>query len=296
MKQLGKIIPVDELYWFIKFGKSKQKCNIYDLRADNFNGIERPVFFLSTGRCGTKWFSSLLSFDKRVRVLHNPVPNLGSQSKAVYEIFINNDWNLDGNYLRLIEEIYLTGREQHLRYSFKTNKRIIETNNNITFFAPVLSVLFPDSKFVHLYRDPGGFVRSGIIRGWFTERYNSIFKINPTEKNNLYKEWVNMNQLQKISWVWSETNSFIERFKQLIPAGRMLAFDFKEISSIQKITDLLNFCEINISESKIHKILGRKENAQPDSSFPRYADWPDNQKQQLKALCASLAEKYNYSL
>jgi hypothetical protein len=103
MKQLGKIIPVDELYWFIKFGKSKRKCNIYDLRADNFNGIERPVFFLSTGRCGTKWFSSLLSFDKRVRVLHNPVPNLGSQSKAVYEIFINNDWNLDGNYLRLIE-------------------------------------------------------------------------------------------------------------------------------------------------------------------------------------------------
>ncbi len=296
MKKLEKIVPVDELYWLIKFGKSKRKCNIYDLRADNFSGIETPVFFLSTGRCGTKWFSTLISFDKSVRVLHNPVPNLGSQGKVVYEIFINNDWNLDENYLRIIKEIYLTAREQHLRYSFKTNKRIIETNNNITFFAPVLSVLFPNAKFIHLYRDPGGFVRSGIIRGWFTEKYNSIFKINPTEINPLNKDWDKMNQLQKISWIWAETNSFIERFKGLTAKERILNFNFNEISSIQKIMELLNFCDVNISERKIHKILGRKENTQPDSSFPRYPEWSHNQKQELKAICAPLADKYNYSL
>ena len=216
MKQLEKIIPVDELYWLLKFGKPKRKCNIYDLRADNFNGIEKPVFFLSTGRCGTKWFSTLISFDRNVRVLHNPAPNLGSQGKLAYEIFVNNHWNVEEDNIKLITEIYLTAREQYLRYSFKTNKRVIETNNNITFFAPVLSALFPEAKFVHLYRDPGGFVRSGIIRGWFTEKYNSIFKINPTAINPLNKEWDKMSQLGKISWVWAETNSFIERFKELI--------------------------------------------------------------------------------
>ena len=95
MKQLEKIIPVDELFWLLKFGKSKRKCNIYDLRADNFKGIEKPVFFLSTGRCGTKWFSTLISFDRNVRVLHNPIPNLGSQGKLAYEIFVNNNWDVE---------------------------------------------------------------------------------------------------------------------------------------------------------------------------------------------------------
>jgi len=159
---------LEEIYWLLRLGRSKFKATIYDIRQNPGEYISEPVFFLSTGRCGTKWFSELLKNDKKNAVFHNPVPSFAAQSKLVFEIISKSNFNLTAEERKLIYEIFFSGREQYLRYTYKTGKKYIETNNYITFFTPVLHKIFPEARFVHLVRHPAEFVRSGLQRGYYS--------------------------------------------------------------------------------------------------------------------------------
>src|SRR5690625_7198839 len=98
------------------------------------------------------------------------------QNKFVYKIWIDERVPLEVK-LDVMENIFTAGREQHLRYAYKSEKRYIETNNQLTFFAPGLARMFPDAQFVHLYRHPGEVVRSGMRRGWFDHNEPATLKI-----------------------------------------------------------------------------------------------------------------------
>lgn len=283
---------LDDIYWRLKFGKSSNKISLLNLRYREAGNIPPPIFFLSTGRCGTKWFSTLFEKLNNFMVLHQPVPNMAVQSKIVYNIYQQTDWNPTTTERNLINELIWLGREQYFRYSFKTDKAIIETNNSITFFAPVLAEIFPQAKFVHLYRHPGDFVRSGIRRGWYNEDQSIGIKLLENENSN---DWQKVNQLEKIAWLWNETNSFIERFKGSLSENRLYSFDFNQLNdeSVKNITEFLN---IKIPDHIIHKALLTKENVQIKGAFPQFSDWSEEQKQQLKNYCASLSKQYGYTL
>ncbi len=287
-----KNISIEEIYWTYKFGKPKKKGTIYDLRASNFNKLETPIFFLSTGRTGTKWFTDLLSNNKSLMLLHSERPDFAIQNNYAYNMY-NSD--LDNSILlSFIKEIFLTGREQHLRYAYKTEKRFVETNNHITFFAYALSEIFPNSKFVHLYRHPGEFVRSGLRRNWYKEDSNLNQKlITPTNKMNL--DWHNSDSITKISWLWNETNSFIENFSQNIDSNRFYSFNFNELN-LENVKNLMSFMEISVNESKISKRLNKKSNIQTSGNVAKYKDWNNVDKTKLKNICNTLAQKYGYKL
>ncbi len=276
----------EEIYWNLKIGRSVKKLTIFELRKDLRGHIKSPVFFLSTGRCGTLWFSNLLSEKKNV-VLHSAVPSFASQTRAVYKTLINK--NVSRNEINLIKEIYFAGREQFLRYSAKSEKRLIETNNYITFFAPILSSIFPDAKFVHLYRHPGEFVRSGIRRNYYTTNNpDDIKRIVPLNNEN----WSNYSQIQKVAWLWRETNLFIERFKE---KNECYSFNFNELD-VDNILQLTDYLDINLKPSRIDNLLGKKMNIQRGGVFKNYNDWNKNEKSELIEICGELANSYHYSL
>lgn len=277
---------IDEIYWNFKIGRSVKKLSVFSLRNDLKKHIKSPVFFLSTGRCGTQWFSNLLSTKENV-VLHSPVPSFASQNRTVYKTLINE--NTTENEINLIKEIYLTGREQHLRYSSKSAKKMIETNNYITFFAPVLATIFPDAKFVHLYRHPGEFVRSGIRRNYYTKNNpDDIKRIVPL--NN--EDWPDYSQIKKIAWLWRETNTFIEKFKM---KNECYSFNFNGLDP-DNVMQLVNYLQIDIEISRVKKQLNKKLNVQKTGSFENYINWDDNQKNELKETCGELANTYGYTL
>ena len=286
-------ISLDDIYWRFKLGKSKKRVTVFELRSELNKYIKSPIFFLSTGRCGTKWFSDLLNYNKSLMVLHSPVPNLAVQSKLAYEI-LNTTENIPISENKLLKEIFFAGREQFLRYSYKTNKRYIETNNYITFFAPILIELFPDAKFVHLYRHPGEFVRSGIRRNYYAAgNPDDIKRITPVIETQS-ENWKSLNQLGKVSWLWNETNMFIENFKEKHP-DNYFGFNFNNLSQ-EDVISLLKFLEIEISPSVISKSLSKKTNVQKTGSFPEYIEWPLNNKKTLKKLCSNQAFKLGYDL
>jgi len=285
-------ITLEDIYWRLKAGKSKKRMTVFELRADLNKHIRNPIFFLSTGRCGTKWFSNLLSHNRKLFVLHNPVPSLAIQSKLAYELF--KKANLKNSHFDLLQEIFLTGREQHLRYSCKTNKRYIETNNYITFFAPILIELFPDAKFVHLYRHPGEFVRSAIRRNYYTKNNpDNLKRIAPMDDRQK-EQWKHFSQIEKTAWLWNETNLFIEQFKEKNPL-KIFDFNFNELTT-DHVIKLLQFLEIQINHGIISKSLNKKTNVQKKGDFKKYSNWEKTKKQELINICNELAAKYNYNL
>jgi len=282
-------ISLEDIYWWLKAGRSKYRLTLFELRSDIKHYIKEPVFFLSTGRCGTKWFSDLLNHNKSLMVLHNPIPNLSVQSKLAYQNLVKDKTiTLEKTYLK---EIFLTGREQFLRYSYKSQKRYIETNNYITFFAPILIDLFPDAKFVHLYRHPGEFVRSGIRRNYYTHKNPDDLKRIVSSNN---EEWNNFSQLQKTAWLWNETNLFIENFKTK-NLNKCFEFNFNNLTK-ENVCSLLNFLNISFPEFTILKSLNKKSNAQTSGSFAKYENWEENEKVALRRICSDLATKYGYKL
>ncbi|MCF8388159.1 MAG: hypothetical protein K9G47_09760 [Bacteroidales bacterium] len=221
-----------------------------------------PVFFLSTGRAGTKWFTNIIRKDRSIKVLHNAYPSFAVQNKFAYDLFHqDNLHNMPLKYFDCIKEIYLTGRENYLRYSFKTGKRLIETNSSITFFAPVLAKIFPKSKFVHLIRPAEEFVLSGLNRGYYTNNPQDLRRIIPL---NMRNNWDKFSQVEKIAWLWKETNDFINSFGEDLDNKYIKKFYFKDLQT-KKVMDLLDFIDINAGTGFIKKWINKPLNTQKKS-------------------------------
>jgi len=275
-----------------EYGIPKRKASIYELRQNHFKDLAPPVFFLSTGRTGTKWFSELLKKDKNSLVFHAPKPDLSVQNALAYKIQVMNDFRLNDEQKSLLKEIFLAGREQQLRYSYKTQKRYIETNNYITFFAPLLAELIPHSIFVHLYRHPGKFVRSGLNRKYFLQNDpGSIRRIHPV-KGFYYDKWPELTQIEKIAWLWNETNEFIEKFKGSISQDRIINFNFDNLS-YPEAEKLLTRINGRIKPGRIKKLLSIKVNKQKfDNNLRPFEDWDESEKEMVLTHCKNLTQKY----
>ncbi len=278
---------LEDYYFTSLFGVSKRNVSKYFLRETNFENLPAPIFFLSTGRCGTNWFEKLLSHDKNLCVFHEPTPNLAIQGKIAFDLSISN---LSANENELLKEVFLSAREHYLRHSFKAEKRYVETNNHLTFLASQISEIIPQAKFVHLYRHPGEFVRSAMNRGFFSENnQEDIKRIKPSSNKN----WETSNQIEKCSWLWNETNLFIEEFK--LKNENVFSFNFNELSK-EKVMELVIFLDLDISEYLVKRLLNVKRNVQKKQHIDKYKNWKEKDQLALKNICNELATKYNYKL
>ncbi|MEP2772533.1 MAG: sulfotransferase [Fulvivirga sp.] len=284
---------IDNINRYLSYGRVINSTSLYDLRKNNFTGYQRPVFFLSTGRCGTSWFTSLLSKNKDLKVFHVPQPELAAQSKLAYEICKN----IEGQYSpheKLLPEIFLAGREELFLNCIKSGLRFIETDPRPTFFAPIIAKVWPDAIFVHLYRHPGEVVCSGVRRNWYkSQEAHELSRIHPLKTDSHFSKWNNYSHLEKVAWLWNETNLFIEDFKTTIEKDRYIDFNFNELS-IESVDKLLEFLQIEINASHIRKLLNVKVNKQKPSTFPEYTSWNSDQKNQLINICGDLMNNYNY--
>jgi hypothetical protein len=247
-----------------------------------------PVFVLSTGRCGTEYLTRILEQSDQTKVYHSPQPELLLASKYAYE---NNETDQEQ-----LKKILDAARIELILNAYLRNQCFIETNNKITFFAYAISDLFPKSKFIHLVRHPGSFVRSGLNRNWYTNSSNhDLGRIVP---NSAEIDFAGFNEIQKISWLWNETNLFIEKFKSdYLESTRIITVKsenlFGNIASIKSIFDFIG-CEQPL-KNRLNKIINEKINSQKKSSHPNYSEWSMADKNQLKSIC-TLAPKYDYRL
>ena len=126
----------------------KLRTKIYQKkRTMNFSECSY-VFFLSTGRVGTKTIAALLSIADSYDVYHEPRPLLYNLSKISYATPITT------HSIKLINEAFLIARKNIINLALIKKKGYIETSPQVTFLAPFLAESFPNSKFIHLIRNP----------------------------------------------------------------------------------------------------------------------------------------------
>jgi hypothetical protein len=286
-------MDLNQIFWTLRLGMPKNKASIYDIRHDVGNYIKNPVFFLSTGRCGTKWFSELLKRDKSLAIFHQPVPSFAMQGKKIYEWYAKGNGNLSESEQELIMEMFWAGREDYLRYTYKTSKRYIETNNYITFFAPVLKQIFPDAKFVHLIRHPGEFVRSGVARSYYSGNIRDLMRPVPITGSYLEK-WKDFGRIEKTAWLWNETNMFIQDFLKTLPSNQFEVFDFSKMNE-GSTRKLISFLGTEVSDNAIVRSIPKRKNNQKKHTIAPFQEWSDEEKRSVNEITSAIGERFNYS-
>lgn len=287
-----KEIDINWLYWYFKLGFPKKKISSLQLIHDINNYIRQPVFFLSTGRCGTKWFTELLKNDKKNAVFHNPVPTFARQNKYLYKHYVSNNYNPGEDIKELIREILFAGREEVFRYTYKTDKRYVETNNYITFFAPALSEIFTDARYVLLTRHPIDFINSAYQRGYYSNTADDDRRIFPVKKNERLV-WEKMTRIEKIAWLWKSTYGFVNQFVSKKDID-IITFDFNKLS-LESVMSLLEELSIDVPPKKVKKLLPQKINAQKIIVRDLKHEIALNM-DSVKTICGEIAGNFGYNL
>jgi len=290
--------------YIIYYNFRQNKINKLDFRRSVVeNKHYTPVFFLSTGRAGTAFFTKLLNKSSKVKVFHSPSSlfcnaqsELIEQGRVAYETYKQVGFNDDLSNI-LLSQVFIAVREDLLYKTYLHKKLYIETNNRITFLAPAIKYLIPNAKFVHLYRHPGEFIRSGIRREYYkSNSEHELGRLVPQRGDKYFDSWESFDDIQRIAWLWKGTNSFIEEYLQGIDSKDYLQFNFNNLT-IDNISKLLKFINIDdISEATVEDSIVKPVNAQKRGTFPSYNKWGKEDKEKVVEICGELSQKYGFEL
>ncbi len=290
--------------YFLYKNRRKIKINKLGFKQKIMNSKEyQPIFFLSTGRTGTEFFTKLLNKSHKVQVFHSPSnlfcnaqAELIEQGKISYEMYIKYRFS-DERTNKLIAQIFMASREELLYKTYLHEKVYIETNNRITFLAPAIKSTCPNAKFVYLHRHPGEFIRSGIRRGYYkSTSIHETGRLCPTEEDSHFNNWKTFSDIEKIGWLWNETNEFIENYLLTLREDDYFKFNFNDLTE-KNINSLLNFLNIDdIDQQIISDNISNPTNIQKSGVFPEYSQWKKEDKEKVISICGELSLKYGYSL
>ena len=256
-----------------------------------------PVFILSTGRAGSKFAARLLDHSANVSAFHEPRPTLEYFSNYAYHHQDERD---------VLTRVIDAARMESVLDVFIKDRIYVESNQCLTFFAPVMARLFKQSKFVHVVRHPGDFVRSAVRKGW--HKNDSIWEAGRLKAADEAR-WAQMDQVERLSWLWNATNSYIEDIKKELSTRRIRSLKFEDlINDPKEVKLLLEFTgSEKIAKKKIKEVQENKINElhirpwEPPNmkkvmNFPHYEDWELPMQEKLKKYCGELAGKYGYRL
>ena len=125
--------------------------------------------------------------------------------------------------------------------AFNENRIYMEANQCLSFFVPALNDVFPKSKFIHLVRHPGDFVRSAIRKGWHAN--DSIWESGRLKMED--PEWGEMSYVAKLSWLWTQANKYLSSVLSELSSERVLTVKaedmFFNINTVKKYTNFAEF-------------------------------------------------------
>jgi len=250
------------------------------------------IFVLSTGRVGTQTLAALLRLNKNLLVFHEPTPILYGLSQHAY-------WHEDHPIAHsVLNEAVYCARSELWQQALLSRYGYVETSPQLTFLAPILLELHPRARFIHLVRHPYAVVRSGIRRGWYLNHPSDRTRLTPKTDDSVSDIWDELPQLEKIAWLWTETNRWIMTFMETVSFRQKLLIRSESLFAAEESTleELYRFANgAPPPPKKIHRILGRKLNAQRTGHFPPPHDWDDAMRKDVGHWVGDVAKSLGYS-
>ena len=218
------------------------------------NRKEKIIFVLSTGRSGSKTIVDVLGQNLEIISFHESIRQLIRISTNVAEKPDNKE-----KILKELQSIF-----QYKKWEAKKGEVILHSDQRLWNLVPFLSSYFPNSKFIHLKRNPVDCITSMFVRDWYRKgeypTYNNIDHANyriQGDKVGFFSvdEWREKSPLQKCSWYWKYTNISIEKELKKIPQR----FITLELENLEKsLPELCSFIgvtafQFNFKKSNIRK-------------------------------------------
>lgn len=208
--------------------KSSKKVRI----AESINDVcsVESLFLITPGRSGTK---SLVDFCKRntpFYSVHAPTPWLASIGFAYHQGAITPD---------AARYAFYSAREKYLKDSYERNLVFFDGDCKNLPVSLEIARLLPNSKFLHLVRNPRSFIKSGLARGYYKEKPCEMW--GHLLPNQTCEKTRPVSQIEKIAYFWNEANNIAEYVKAELGASRVLtlrAEDMFDDSSVAR--DALN--------------------------------------------------------
>ncbi|SMO68043.1 sulfotransferase [Fodinibius sediminis] len=252
----------------------------------------QPVWVLSTGRTGTNTLTRLLNLAPGIDAFHEPSPELFQFSFDYYNGSIGREQALGTT-------IYL--RDELVFRSIRDGFSYVETNNRLSYIADLLLELYPASKFIHIYRNPYDFIRSGMRRRYYCGHMRDYARITPLSGDPLHEQWGELTNLEKVAWNWQKINHHCLTFMEQLPSEQKMNFSSEAFfqAKPELIAELFNFVEsvpYHPPASDIKSVMGKKHNAQEEGTFSVPENWTSSQIKKVNAIIAPVARTLSYDL
>ena len=249
------------------------------------------VFVISTGRAGSKTLTALFALSSRVLSEHEPMPRLVKSSFDAYmegpSIATSDRWR----------DLVYAARDDLVCEANRKGRIYVETNNRMTYLAPVLARCFPASRFVHLHRHPYEVVRSGMRRGYYENHNWDFARVRPRAGELLAVAWDAMPSIEKCAFFWARINGEADAFLATLPESRRLSLAAEDLFAGEESTLRRLFAFVGLDlppRDMLDDVLGEKINAAVRGSFPVPADWTEQDRAAVWGQVGPLATALGY--
>ncbi|WCO02525.1 sulfotransferase [Psychroserpens ponticola] len=219
------------------------------LKSYETNRNKDILFILGTGRSGTVSITDLFNQHPNCKAFHEDIHQL---------IRISTDLAHKGDIDKSYKEINEILKVKV--WNASENQLIVHSDQRFWNLIPFLSNYFPNSKFIHVVREPISCIKSMVIREWYADdEYPDLFyhdwakyRIQGDQIGDVSSEnWTKMTHLQKCTWYYYFINKTITAELSKLPQERTLKVELENIS--EKMHSILEFCNLTKVDLNFNK-------------------------------------------
>lgn len=250
-----------------------------------------PTWCLSTGRVGTQTLAALGELAAGTRAVHEPAPHLFGLGQIAFQ------WcGEQAPRNPAARDALRAGVEACRPEAELAGRRYLETSPQVTFVAPFLLELYPESRFLHVVRHPREVIRSGMRRRWYDGHPYDRWRIQPRPGSEAAARWEHWSAFEKNLWNWQATNEWIADFLDTVPADRWLRLPSDRLFEGDPVAlaALFDFLQAPLPTAAARQaVLGQVLNAQKTGSFPASGDWSAAQGEAVDSIAGPLWQRLN---
>ena len=185
----------------------------------------------------------------------------------------------------------------------------LEANGQYSLLIDLIPQAFPNSRIVYIIRDPRDWVRSwmNMENAFYTIRDLRSWLLGGRLKPKHFPDdpyidrWSQMDQFERLSWLWQKENGVALQLAQESPQIRVLRFEdlFTSPTREAAFNAMLQFVSsfpngYQASWELKPDLLDRKVHTRSQGGFPAWRDWDRATAWKLDRICRPLMSRLGY--